>query len=141
MNHPRRQRTGTRMLGRGCETRGTRLPAARRQDPIRTGLWPLRGDTPLVRARIPEAIRERNLEPVGVVQGYKKLTVRVGDAFIFSERRLREGRADPHVVTGLVCEGKATEPGTLKYVFYVNDGLRVSDGVWMAVEAVGSDQE
>jgi hypothetical protein len=121
--------------------------------PIRTSLRPAEGVTPLVRPETPEAIREKNLRPVAVVEQQKELTVHVGEEFvldgsksydpegqplIFSEWRLREGRAEPHDVTGLVYKGRAREPGTLKYVFYVNDGLRVSEGVWITVKAVGS---
>ncbi|MBN1917512.1 MAG: Ig-like domain-containing protein [Verrucomicrobia bacterium] len=116
--------------------------------PIRTSLPPSAQPTPIVRPAIPEAIRRENLKPVAVVET-TELTVRVGETFtldgsrshdpegqpfVHAEWRLREGEAEPHEVTGLVYTGKATGAGELEYVFYVNDGLRVSEAVWVKVQ-------
>ena len=116
--------------------------------PIRTSLLPSNGETPVVRPDIPDAIREQNLKPVAVVEP-KELTVKVGkeftldgsksydpegQLFVHAEWQLREGEAEPREVAGPVYKGKAAKAGTLKYVFCVNDGLRVSEGVWIDVK-------
>jgi hypothetical protein len=44
-----------------------------------------------------------------------------------------EDRVQPHEAVGAVYKGKATKAGKLKYVFYVNDGVRVSEGAWVEV--------
>ncbi len=124
--------------------------------PIRTSLQPSEGVTSLVRPEIPEAIREKNLRPVAVVEP-TDLTVKVGEEFtldgsksydpeaqplILYEWQGRGGDTNPRIATGPIYKGTAPKkPGELKYIFYVNDGLRVSKPVTIKVEVVGDKSE
>jgi hypothetical protein len=124
--------------------------------PIRTSLRRTDGETPLVRPEIPEAIREQNLRPVAVIDN-KEITVNVGEEFtldgsksydpedqplVHAEWQLKEGhdRVQPHGVEGYIYKGTATKPGDLRYVFFVNDGVRASEGLWVTVHVKEADE-
>jgi hypothetical protein len=111
--------------------------------PLRTSLKPVDGRTHLVHTRVPEAIREQNKRPVAVVE-QTALTAKVGEEFtldgsksydpegqelVLHEWQLDDGEAEPWRQAGAVITAKAKKPGRVKYVFFVNDGMRVSDPV------------
>jgi len=132
--------------------------------PIRTSLRPADGVTELVRPEIPEAIRETNLRPVAVIntdadniqvgkRDVIEVTVAPGEEFtldasashdpenqplILYEWQARDRLAPaPRTATGPIYEGTAPKaPGECRMVFYVNDGLRVSKGVWITIKVV-----
>jgi len=131
---------------------------------IRTSLRPWDGETELVRPEIPEAIREENLRPVAVINTEAdsiqvgkndviEVTVGPSEKFTLDASASRDPEGQPLILhewqargrpapsprtaTGPVYEGTAPKkPGECKMVFYVNDGLRVSKGVWIKVKVV-----
>jgi hypothetical protein len=118
--------------------------------PMRTSLKPVEGGTPIVRRPVPEAIREKNLRPVAVVDK-TEISVKVGEEFTLDgsqssdpegqeivnyEWQLVEGECDPWHSTGATMTGKPKKPGTVRFEFYVNDGLRNSDTVSIDVRVV-----
>jgi hypothetical protein len=118
--------------------------------PIRTSLKPADGETPLVRHPVPEAIRETNLRPIAVVDR-TELTVKLGDTFTLDgsqssdpegqpiamhEWQLVGGECDPWRYVGVTITGKPKKAGTVRYLFFVNDGLRDSDTIRITVTVV-----
>jgi len=131
---------------------------------IRTSLQPAKGETPLVRKEIPEAIRKENLAPVIILnaegadlkktrENQYQLTLEVGQDFTLDaseshdpedqpmalyEWEVRGSPAPgPRKVNGPVYTGKApAKPGETRMLFVVNDGLRSSKPTWITVKIV-----
>ncbi|MBN1917513.1 MAG: Ig-like domain-containing protein [Verrucomicrobia bacterium] len=125
--------------------------------PIRTNLKPRSesGETPVVRAEIPEAIRKQNRAPL-VILDVEELTLAPGEAFTvdgskshdpegqplvyFWEMRRhweKGGRFDPESSDQPIFRGTAPQrPGEYEGVLYVMDGLRVSEPVWIKITIV-----
>jgi hypothetical protein len=114
--------------------------------PIRTNLLPCSGVTAVVRPNVPEAIRERNLRPVAVVE--EELTVACGERFTLDGSRSHDPEGQPLVYRWQRASGRCEpsdgteaalhctapdEPGEVEYWFYVIDGLRVSEFVTVTV--------
>ncbi len=121
--------------------------------PIRTSLKPVEGVTPLVRREVPEAIREQNLRPVAV-PAETALTATVGEEFTLDcsksydpeaqplmhyEWQLNRGKATPWRGPGAVITAVADQPGSVKYLCYVNDGVRVSEPAAVMITIVAKD--
>ncbi len=121
--------------------------------PIRTSIKPVEGITPLVRREIPEPIRTRNRRPVAV-PAKTTLRVSVGEEFtldcsksydpdglplVHYEWQLDGGNADPWRKAGAVIKAVAKEPGTVKYLCYVNDGVRASKPAEVIIKVRGKD--
>jgi hypothetical protein len=116
---------------------------------IRTNLKPSPGETPIVRPEVPEAIRKQNLAPVAAAS-VTELTVAPGEAFTIDGSTSQDPEAqpliyywsmrgpfDPGSSSEPVYTGKARpEPGEYECVFYVIDGLRASEPVWIKVRVV-----
>ncbi len=112
---------------------------------IRTNLFDGPGITETVRPVIPEAIQKVNLKPVAVAP--EKLTVKKGEAFTIDGSKSydpenqpliyhwnRRGRGvDIGKADGSTLECTATAAGQTEIVFWVNDGLRVSEPRVIAV--------
>jgi hypothetical protein len=128
---------------------------------IRTSLKPSDDETPIVRHPVPDAVREKNLAPVAKVDtqpsepgGRPELTAKMGepvridgsasfdpegqpltyrwqtpDEFEgkdrFSDKPIYEGHAPPE------------DEGDFDIVFYVIDGIRVSEPIWITLHVVG----
>jgi hypothetical protein len=120
--------------------------------PMRTSLKPRSepGETPIVRPPVLEAIRTKNLRPVAVVDK-TELTVKVGEEFTLDgsqssdpegqaivnyDWQLVDGECDPWRSTGATMTGKPKKAGTVRFEFFVNDGLRTSDTVGITVNVV-----
>jgi len=123
--------------------------------PIRTSLKPVEGLTRLVRREIPEAIREQNLRPVAV-PAVTELTATVGEEFtldcsksydpegqplVHYEWQLNRGKAKPWRGPGAVITAVADQPGNVKYLCYVNDGVRVSEPAAVRITVVAKDED
>jgi len=135
---------------------------------VRTSLRLSNGETELVRPEVPEAIRDKNLQPVAVVdtgadniQAGKnnviEITVGPGEEFtldgsashdpedqplVLYEWQVAFGRPNPRprILAGPVYTGTAPEePGEYNMSFYVNDGLRVSKSVQIKVKVVAEE--
>ena len=116
---------------------------------IRTSLPPAPGVTKIVRRKIPDAIRKRNLQPVAVAAP-KTLTVRCGQAFtvdasksrdpegqplVYRWRRVKGHWVEPNFSTDAILKCKAQkEPGEVEYSLYVIDGLRASEPVIVKIK-------
>jgi hypothetical protein len=123
--------------------------------PIRTSLKPSDRRTRVVRPKIPEAIRKQNLRPVAV-PAQRALKAKVGEEFtldgtqsydpegqelVLYEWQLDDGKAAPWRKAGAVITAKAEEPGTVRYLLYVNDGVRASEPVRVTITVVAADAE
>jgi hypothetical protein len=133
---------------------------------IRTSLKPRseRGETPVVRREVPEAIREKNLAPVAKIDieptpgrwgDEYKITVKVGQPVRIDGSASFDPEGQPLVYRWHahwpfareydfsdkpVYEGKAPdEPDDTEILFYVIDGLRVSDTIRIKVHIVADD--
>jgi len=135
--------------------------------PIRTSLQPSDGETKLVRPEIPEAIRKTNLRPVAVINtdadnilvgknDVIEVTVAPGEKYTLDASASYDPEGQPLILyewlsrirpfptprnfLGPVYEGTAPKvPCECKTVFYVNDGLRVSKGVWIKLKVVAEE--
>jgi hypothetical protein len=110
---------------------------------IRTNLQPSPIETPIVKPAIPDAIKETNLKPEAVVDTGKELRVKCGEKLRIDGSKSRDpegqpliyrwyvrgpGNPNPTYSDQPVYEGTMpTEPADLEIVFFVIDGLRVSD--------------
>lgn len=115
---------------------------------IRTSLHASPGVTKVVRPVVPDAISKVNKKPVAVPPA--ELTVKCGQEFtidgsqshdpegqplIYRWRRTAGGGTDPYFSTEPVWKGKAqNEPGEVEFQFYVIDGLRVSEPVYVKIK-------
>jgi len=132
---------------------------------VRTSLQPSKGETPLVRKEVPEAIREQNLAPVVIVEaaGLEKkgestyeLTLVCGQEFTLdgSASHDPEGqpmalyewatrgkpRSDPGILWEPVYTGTAPNtPGEFRMLFFANDGLRSSKPIWIKIKVVAKE--
>jgi hypothetical protein len=120
---------------------------------MRTDLKPSPGETPLVRPEIPEAIRTTNLAPIATAS-VTELTVGPGEEFTIDGSTSRDPEAqpliyrwdmrgpfDPRVSDQPVYKGKAPrDPGEYECVFYVIDGLRASEPVWIKLTVAKPDE-
>jgi hypothetical protein len=122
--------------------------------PVRTNLRPTSQKTPLVRPKIPEAIRETNLLPVAVTD--EELTVKVGEAFKLDGSRSADPEGQPlayrwqahsrgiqpqHSSEPIVEITAPKKPGNYEYVFYVIDGLRASESVKVTINVVDGESK
>jgi hypothetical protein len=125
--------------------------------PVRTSLHRSPGVTPIVRREIPEAIREKNLKPTAEVNVGEELTVHCGDEIVIDGSKSHDpegqpllyrwdvrgpGNPEPRTCQEAVYKGKApTEPAELEIVFYVIDGLRVSDILFIKAHVVAPESK
>jgi hypothetical protein len=124
---------------------------------IRTSLKPSNGTTPTVRRPVPDAIKETNLAPVAEVDCGEEVTVQSGTTLRIDGSASRDPEDQPLIyrwkvhgrgdvekrhVEEPVYEGTMPdEPTELEVVFYVIDGLRVSEPVRIKVSVVKAEPE
>jgi hypothetical protein len=117
--------------------------------PVRTSLRAFDGETPLVRTKVPDAVRETNLLPIAVTDD--ELTVKAGEKFRLDGSRstdpegqpliyrwsARSPRIQPRDGREPVLEGVAPkEAGEYEYQFYVIDGVRASESVKVTINVI-----
>ena len=123
--------------------------------PIRTNLEPFKGTTPLVRQPIPDSIKETNLAPVAAVDCEMELTIKAGEQLRISGSDSNDPEGQPliyrwHVHGRGNVERFSDKPAyearmpnettDLEVVFYVIDGLRVSDPIRIKVHVVVEEE-
>lgn len=117
--------------------------------PVRTSLLPSPEETPIVRQEMPDAIKKTNLKPVAVADA--EMTVKCGQEFTIDGSKSYDPEGQPLVYRWLV-NGRAVapdssaepvykgtagkEPVEVEITFYVIDGLRVSEPLWIKVHVV-----
>jgi len=115
--------------------------------PIRTGLEPADGNTPILRPEIPEAVSERNEKPIAVTD--EELTVHCGEEFVLDGTRSSDPEGQPlhyrwigpQWSTEAAFRTKAPDsPKILEYKLYVLDGVRASDAVKVRVDVVAREE-
>jgi hypothetical protein len=117
---------------------------------VRTSLPPSRGVTPVVRRLIPQAIRHTNRAPEAITDK-KEIVVKAGETFRIDGSKSRDPEGQPLIYRwevrdwgfepgesdAPVFEARApNEPKECECVFYVIDGLRPSEPVWINVRVV-----
>lgn len=129
--------------------------------PIRTSLKPVDAETPLVRPNIPEAIRKTNLRPIATIKRDTKkkrngeqsleITIKPGEQITFDGSPSHDPEGQPLLyrwesrhhrlkpdyseeTTFTLTAPKA--PDTYKICFWVIDGLRSSQPVWIKLKVV-----
>ena len=135
---------------------------------IRTSLRPSKGETPLVRKEVPEAIRKQNLAPVVIVNAEGASLVKKGNNYeltlVCGQEFTLDGSAShdpegqpmalyewnirgrpapvPRSATGPVYPGKAPRTaGETRMLFFVNDGIRSSKPTWIKIKVVEKEAE
>ncbi|MBN1917269.1 MAG: Ig-like domain-containing protein [Verrucomicrobia bacterium] len=128
---------------------------------IRTSLTPFDGETPIIRHPVPDAVREKNLRPVAKVDiqpsepdGELELTAKMGESVRIDGSASFDPEGQPLAYRWQApdefdreerfgskpvfdCRAPLEEEGDFEIAFYVIDGIRESEPIWITLHVVG----